>query len=123
MVISSPRSAERAPANVPLDWSDTPQHLRLIVSALRELQARALGHGMIAGSVTLGQSVTTTQVSDNRIKSGATVHLTPTTANAASIDSQDLYVSAVAAGSFTLTHDSNTATDRTFYYLAINPVT
>jgi hypothetical protein len=67
------------------------------------------------GSVTLTASSTTTTVSDGRAAKGMrVVGLTPQTASAAAATS--VYVSAVAAGTFTLTHNSDAATDRTFTY-------
>lgn len=74
------------------------------------------GRGNNVGSVTLIASVTTTTISDIRIKQTMTAVLIPRTANAAAALT-NVYISAVADGSITLTH-SNTATiDRTFDYI------
>lgn len=70
------------------------------------------------GTFTLAANVTTTTVSDGRARKGMRVlGLTAQTANAAAALTTT-YVSAVADGSFTVTHANNAQTDRTFtYYL------
>lgn len=120
MAITSPRSDKKTLLPVPTDFADRDEHLRIIARAIRQLQELAFGSAIFTGSVTLGTSTTTTQVSDDRITASSKVFLFPTTANAASIDSHDVRISAVAAGSFTITHDNNAAADRTFYYALFN---
>jgi hypothetical protein len=74
------------------------------------------GRANNVGEVTLTANDTTSTTVDTRIKSQMKIFLEPRTANAAAALT-NVYVSAVADGSFTLTH-SNTATlDRTFDYV------
>ncbi len=81
------------------------------------LQQLAAGRSNAVGTVTLAASATTTTVNDLNCAAGSTIILTPNTAHAAAeIGNGTLYVSAVANKSFTLTHASNTQTDRTFFY-------
>jgi hypothetical protein len=69
------------------------------------------------GSVTLTASTATTVVSEARVTDFSTVILTPRTANAAAeLGAGGMYVSAMALGSFTITHANNAQTDRTFDY-------
>ena len=75
------------------------------------------GSGNNTNSVTLTASATTTIVTDQRCGPDAYVGLMPTTANAADALSTT-YVSATK-GSFTITHASNTQTDRTFRYCIV----
>lgn len=64
-------------------------------------------------TVTLAASTTTTTLSDPRIGAESAILFMPTTANAAGAMT-NLYVSARAQGSATLTHSSTATTDRTF---------
>lgn len=68
-----------------------------------------------AGTFTLTENATSTVVSDNLYQSDMIPHWVPTTANAAGAMS-NLYVSARANGSFTLTHSNTATTDRIFLY-------
>lgn len=71
------------------------------------------------GTVTLAASSATTTTLDNALISPESVIvLMPTTANAAAW-MNDVYVSARANGSATLTHSANTATDRTYAFAVI----
>ncbi len=84
------------------------------------LQQIAAGRSNATGTVTLTASVATTTVNPTQtgsIAAGSTPILTAMTANAAAeIGAGTIYVSAVANGSFTLTHANNAQTDRTFRY-------
>lgn len=81
------------------------------------LQQIAAGRSNAVGSVTLTASTTTTTVTDNNCAEGSTPILVPTTAHAsAEFGNGTIYISAVANKSFTITHASNTQTDRTFRY-------
>ena len=81
------------------------------------LQQIAAGRSNAVGSVTLTASTTTTTVTDNNCAEGSTPILVPTTAHAyAEIGNGTIYISAVANKSFTITHASNSQTDRTFRY-------
>ena len=69
------------------------------------------------GTITLTNSATTTTITNPLIFTTSSIYLSPTTADAvASIDST--YISAVAAGSATITHANNTLT-RTFGYVVL----
>ncbi len=69
------------------------------------------------GSVTLGTSTVTTVVTlaDSQISENSVIAISPRTANAAAAMATT-YVSAVAIGSFTLTHANAGTSDRTFDY-------
>ena len=75
------------------------------------------GAGNNTSTVTLAASTTTTTVTDQRCGPDAYVGLMPTTANAATALATS-YVTATK-GSFTITHASNTETDRTFRYCIV----
>jgi len=88
--------------------------LRKLILSLQQLGA---GRSNAVGSVTLTASATTTTVTDLNCAEGSTPILTPTTAHAsAEFGNGTIYISAVANKSFTITHASNTQTDRTFRY-------
>lgn len=74
------------------------------------------GRANNVGAITLTPSVTTTTISDIRIKQTMTAVLIPRTANAAAAMT-NVYISAVADGSITLTHSSTATVDRTFDYI------
>lgn len=74
------------------------------------------GRANNVGSVTLTANSTTTTISDIRIKQTMTAVLIPRTANAAAAMT-NVYISAVADGSITLTHASTATIDRTFDYV------
>jgi len=71
------------------------------------------------GTVTLAvASATTTTINDERIGYNTVILLMPTTANAASALT-NVYVSARAKGSATLTHSANTNADKTYSYIIV----
>lgn len=74
------------------------------------------GRGNNVGEVTLDANVTTTTIEDIRIKQTMTAVLIPRTANAAAAMT-NVYISAVADGSITLTHANTATVDRTFDYV------
>lgn len=78
------------------------------------LQQLAAGRSNGVGTITCSTGTTTT-VSDANISSSSVISLSPKTANAAAAIA-NIYVSAVASGSFTITHGSTTSTDRSFGY-------
>lgn len=89
---------------------------RLILS----LQQLAAGRSNAVGSVTLTTSSATTAVTTANCAAGSTPILTPTTANAAAeVGNGTMYVSAVANGSFTITHANSATTGRTFLYAIV----
>jgi hypothetical protein len=84
--------------------------------AERTINELLKGRANNVGEVTLTANVTTTTTTDTRIKQSMKIFLSPTTANAASALT-NVYVSAVADGSFTLTHSNTATVDRTFDYI------
>lgn len=97
---------------LPRDFPDNKQQLSkatLLVNGLLEGRHNAIG------TATLATSTTTTSVIDARIGVASVISLMPTTARAATALAS-VYVSARKQGSFILTHDSQTYTDRVFAY-------
>ena len=81
------------------------------------IQQLAAGRSNATGTVTLRTGAATTVVNDNNCSAGSTPLLTPITANAAAeIGNGTLYVSAVANGSFTITHANSATSGRIFLY-------
>jgi hypothetical protein len=88
--------------------------LKKIVLAIQQLAA---GRSNAVGTVTLATGAATTTVSTPNCAAGSTPMLTPATANAAAeLGNATLYVSAVANGSFTITHANSATAGRTFFY-------
>lgn len=75
---------------------------------------RVVAHGSVSLNVSPD---TTTTVSDAAIGASDVVQLTPTSSEAASIDGIGVYVSAVGAGSFTITHAAGSAS-RSYFWTA-----
>lgn len=91
--------------------------LKKIVLAIQQLAA---GRSNAVGSVTLATSSSTTTVSTRNCAAGSTPILTPATANAAvEVGNGTMYVSAVANGSFTITHANSATTGRTFLFALV----
>lgn len=89
-------------------------NLLRIVQAIRDLFE---GRSNAVGDLTLTANVASTSFTVKNCGSGSKILLTATTANAAAeIAAGGFYVSAVASGSFTITHANNAQTDRAFYY-------
>lgn len=87
-----------------------------LVDAIHQLHR---GRSAAVGSVTLTQNAASTTVTDDTISSDAKVQLTPASANgAAEMGAGTMYVSAVAAGSFTITHANSATAGRTFNWHA-----
>lgn len=85
-----------------------------INQAIRELQN---GRDNASGSVTLAASASTTVVAAPNCSTTSAVFLFPQTAHAgAELAAGGCYVSATAAGEFTITHANNAQVDRTFFY-------
>jgi hypothetical protein len=88
--------------------------LKKIVLALQQLAA---GRSNAVGSVTLATGSSTTTVTTTNCAAGSTPILTPVSATAAAeVGSGTIYVSAVANGSFTITHANSATAGRTFLY-------
>jgi hypothetical protein len=88
-----------------------------LVNAIRQLMQ---GRSNAAGTVTLAPGAAATTVAAPNCAPSAQVFLFPKTAHAAAeIAGGACFVSAVAAGSFTLAHANNSQTDRTFAYVCL----
>jgi hypothetical protein len=88
-----------------------------IVNAIRQLAA---GRSNAAGSLTLAASAASTTVAAPNCAAAAQVFLFPKTAHAAAeLAGGTCYVSAIANGSFTVTHANNAQADRTFAYVCL----
>lgn len=88
--------------------------LKRIILALQQLAA---GRSNATGTVTLSTGVSATTVSDPNCAVGTVPLLVPASANAATeMGNGTIYVSAIANGSFTITHANSAVTGRTFLY-------
>jgi hypothetical protein len=84
--------------------------------AERTINEMLRGRANNVGEVTLTPSATTTTIEDIRVKQTMTAVFVPRTANAAAAMT-NVYISAVADGSITLTHSNTATADRTFDYV------
>jgi 2-keto-3-deoxy-6-phosphogluconate aldolase len=84
----------------------------------RAIQQLEQGRLNVGGSCTLAAGTTTTTVKAANCGAGSQVQLTPRTANAAAA-ATTTYISAVANGSFTISHANNAQTDRTFGFTCL----
>lgn len=100
--------------NAPYKWSDLQKQ---IVDLTWKLNACINGGGNNTGDVTLTASAATTEVEDTRVSVDSAIVLMPTTVNAAAALATT-YIT-TDKGSFTITHASNSQTDRTFKYAVI----
>lgn len=92
----------------------TETDLKRIILAIQQLAA---GRSNAVGTVTLATGAATTIVPDRNCTLGSTPLLSPVTANAAAeVGNGTMYVSAVANGSFTITHANSATPGRTFLY-------
>ena len=92
----------------------TETDLKKIVLAIQQIAA---GRSNAVGTVTLATGLATTTVTAPNCATGSTPILTPASANAATeLGNGTMYVSAVANGSFTLTHANSSTAGRTFLY-------
>ena len=84
------------------------------------IQQLAQGRSNAAGSVTLASGAGATTVAAPSCGAGSVVLLSPRTAHAAAeLAAGTCFISAVALGSFTVTHANNAQTDRTFGYICL----
>jgi len=86
-----------------------------INGAIRELFQ---GRSNAVGTVTLTANATTTVVTAINCGPDSKIFLMPTTANAVA-DLTGTYISAVASGSFTITHPNDADTDKIFFWVAL----
>lgn len=88
--------------------------LKKFVLAIQQL---ASGRSNAVGTVTLSTGAASTVVADKNCATASTPILTPVSANAAAeLGNGTMYVSAVANGSFTITHANSATAGRTFRY-------
>lgn len=91
--------------------------LKKIILAIQQL---ASGRSNAVGSVTLATGTSSTIVSTPNCAAGSVPILVPASANAAGeLGNGTLYVSAVANGSFTITHANSATTERTFLFAIV----
>lgn len=101
--------------NVPLSMPDNSVHLRLVSSTLNNTIDGKLNS---TGTITLTASATSTTLSDARIGGNSVILFSPTTANGKTAFA-NLFVSAKASGTATLTHSSSANADQNFDYVVI----
>ncbi|EJN13426.1 hypothetical protein PMI42_03282 [Bradyrhizobium sp. YR681] len=95
----------------------TETDLKKIVLAIQQLAA---GRSNAVGSVTLATGASSTTVTTANCAAGSVPILVPASANAATeVGSGTMYVSAVANGSFTITHANSATTGRVFLYAVV----
>lgn len=91
--------------------------LKRIIQSLRQL---ASGRSNATGTVTLATGAATTVVTDANCSSGSVPIPRPTNAaSATEYISGNMWVSAVANGSFTITHTNSATAGRTFRYALV----
>lgn len=90
------------------------------VLALQAIRDLFQGRSNAVGSVTLTANQATTVVTATNCGASSQPFLMPRTANAAAeVGGGTIYVSAVANGSFTITHANNAQTDRTYGFVCL----
>ena len=97
---------------VPAYYPDVEEHRRLLANSLNNVIEGKINS---TGSITLEDSVTTTDLEDDRIGIDSVILLMPTTSDAAA---ENIHFSAQDKGTVTLNHTSNT-TSRIFKYVVI----
>jgi hypothetical protein len=88
---------------------------QIIAQFIRDLFA---GRSNAVGTCTLAASETSTAVIAPNCGADSKVFLMPTSASAAAAVAA-VYISAVIGGGFTITHDSDAAEDRSFFWVAL----
>jgi hypothetical protein len=101
----------------PLTGTDEREHRRKIAQAAN----LALGGKLnCTGMATLTPGAGSTTITDARVSANSVILLSPLTAHAAAeLSAGTLYMSARAAGSFTIQHANNAQNDRSFGYAII----
>jgi hypothetical protein len=110
--VGSPRLSAVGFLPVKLENPNVHEHLREIARAANNILGGKLN---TRGTLTLTASDTTTAVTDARVSPTSRIHLMPTTLSAAGALATT-YVSSRGDRTFTVTHSSDAATDRTFEY-------
>lgn len=115
MAITSPRAASvNRFLDVPINYENETEHRRLLAEAVNSVRN---GKVRSTGTVTLEASQTTTTLTDIRIGPESVILFMPTTQNAAG--EVGYYVSARTEGQATITHATDSRTDRTFAYVVL----
>lgn len=96
-----------------LDFRET--RLDIIVAVVRQLME---GRSIAAGSVELATGAGSTVVSNVVIPAACQPQLTPASA-AAAAEVASVYISAVANGSFTISHPNNATVGRHWHWFAV----
>lgn len=97
---------------VPIFQPEETRHRRKLADWAVEVNQ---GHIRNVGNVTLAASTISTTVLDARVSINSFVGLAPRTANALSA-APTCWVSTIDIGTFTITHSSSAAVDKTFRY-------
>lgn len=106
-------SFPQAPENAKPDELSIRNIVRVINNIMR-------GKTNNTGEVTLTAASATTIVEDVNVGGSSLIIFMPTTANAAiELGNSTMYVSSTGKQTFTITHDNNAQTDRTFRYAVI----
>lgn len=100
---------------LPPRWSDIPEHLRKIVTAVNNILR---GKTNNTGSLTLTANAASTALSDDRIGINSVILLQPTTSNAAAALATT-YIGTPGDKTVTITHANNAQTDKTFLYVVV----
>lgn len=106
---------------VPARWHDTEEWLRKVAEVVNELDEGKVSSN---NTVTLTASSATTVVKDYRVGSDSVILFMPLTANAAAeLYGATMYVTSANIDprnhQFTITHASNSQTDRDFRYIVL----
>lgn len=106
-------SFPQAPENAKADDLSIKSIVRVINNIMR-------GKTNNTGNVTLTAASAATDVADVNVGGESLIIFMPMTANAAiELGNSTMYVSSTGKKTFTITHDNNAQTDRTFRYVVI----
>lgn len=105
-------ASSQAGVSIPTFQPDETKHRRDIAQWAQWINQ---GHLADVGSVTLNSGAVSTDVVDARVSINSFVGFMPRTANALSA-APTLFVSTIANGGFTITHNNSASVDKTFRY-------
>ena len=105
-------ATSQAVVSIPIFQPDEKRHRRDIAQWSQWVNQ---GHLSNVGNTTLVASTVSSVVVDARVSINSFIGFMPMTANALSA-APTLFVSTIATGSFTITHASSAAADKTFRY-------
>tara|TARA_R110002020_G_scaffold212027_5_gene418401 strand:+ start:2240 stop:2581 length:342 start_codon:yes stop_codon:yes gene_type:complete len=106
---------------VPAVWHDDAEHKRKFAEAINAIDDGKLSSN---AEITLTASATSTVITDRRVGKDSVILFMPVTANAAAaLGAGTMYVTTAnidpRASTFTITHPSNSQTDKTFRYVVL----